>query len=244
VLAALVAAGLWPLVGSRPSGAGLAVPPALLLAAAAATVALSPPDSPERPQGLPLTWVEEQGRAARLNAAPEASPLPAGLVAAAPFTAAGEPIVPWARRPRGFSAEVGSASLPAPELQVLGEAHGEAGRRLRLRLTSSRGAPALTLAFPVAQAPRVVRMEGRVVEGALERARRRGSSHVAYSCVTVPPGGLEVELELGEAPVDVVLADRSAGLPAAAQAVAAARPPEAVPVHEGDTTVVLRRLKL
>ena len=244
VLAALVAAGLWPLLGSRPSAAGLALPPALLLAAAAATVALSPPDSPERPQGLPLTWVEEPGRPARLHAAPEASPLPAGLAAAAPFTAASEPVVPWARRPRGFTAEVGSSSLPAPELEVLGEAREAAGRRLRLRVRSRRGAPALMLSLPADLAPRTLRMEGRVVEGALERARRRGSGFVTYACLTVPEEGLEVELELGAGPVELVLADRSIGLPPAGQAAAAARPPEAVPVHEGDTTVVLRRMRL
>ena len=48
---------------------------------------------------------------------------------------------------------------------------------------------------------------------------------------------------LGQAHYEMI-ADRSLGLPAAWQALAAARPPDAVPIHEGDTTIVLRRLKL
>ena len=39
----------------------------------------------------------------------------------------------------------------------------------------------------------------------------------------LPGSGLEVELELGQDPVDVVVADRPTGLPTVAQAVAAAR---------------------
>lgn len=243
-LAGLVAAGLWPLLGARPGAARLVLLPALGLAVAAAAVALLPPDSVDRPQGLSLTYVEEEGGPARLQAAPESNRLPAGLAAAAPFVAASEALLPWARRPRGFTASATRLSMPAPALELLEETSVGGGRRLRLRATSPRGAPALLLSFPVAQAPRTVRLNGRAVEGALERARRRGSSHVTYACLTVPTGGLEVELELGGAPVDLVLADRSVGLPAALGALAAARPPEAVPVHEGDTTVVLRRLKL
>ncbi len=243
-LAALVAAGLWPLLGARPGAARLVLPPALGLVAAAAAVALLPPDSLDRPQGLSLTYVEEEGRPARLHAAPESTRLPAGLAAAAPFAASTEALLPWARRPRGFTANVEPLGLPAPGLELLEETSAGGGRHLRLRATSPRGAPALLLSFPVAQAPRAVRLNGRAVAGALERARRRGSRHVTYACLTVPAGGLEVELELGAAPVDLVLADRSVGLPAAAQAVAAARPPDAVPIHEGDTTVVLRKLKL
>ncbi len=244
-LAALVAAGLWPLLPSRPGAARLALPPALLLAACAAAVALLPPDSVDRPQGLSLTYVEESQRGtARLGATPESERLPAGVAAAAPFHPAAEPLVPWARRLRGFTANVEPLGLPAPGLELLDEARVGAARRLRLRISSPRGAPALILSFPFGQAPSVVRMDGRPVALSLARARRRAGGHVSYSCLTVPPEGLVVELELGGAPVELILADRSLGLPAAWQAVAAARPPDAVPIHEGDTTIVLRRIRL
>lgn len=244
-LAALVAAGLWPLLASRPGAVRLVLPPALLLLACAAAVALLPADSVDRPQGLSLTYVEEPERAiARLGATPESERLPAAVAAAAPFQPASEPIVPWSRRPRGFTASVEPLGLPAPGLELLEAASVGAGRRLRLRVSSPRGAQALILSFPASQAPGALRMNGKPVALSPEQARRRRGSHVSYSCLTVPREGLEVELELGSAPAELILADRSTGLPAAWQAVGAARPPEAVPIHEGDTTIVLRRLKL
>lgn len=245
VLVALVASGLWPLLERQPGAGRLALPALLLAAAGVVTTALLPPDSADRPQGLSLTYVEEaETGAARLGAAPESERLPVAVAAAASFRPALERLVPWARRPRGFTAQVEPLHLEAPRLELLEETRAGAGRRLRLHASSPRGAPALILSFPVAQAPSAVRMNGRQVGLSLERVRRRGGSHVNYSCLTVPPGGLEVELELGSTPVELILADRSLGLPGAWQAVAAARPPEAVPIHEGDTTIVLRRVKL
>jgi hypothetical protein len=64
-------------------------------------------------------------------------------------------------------------------------------------------------------------------------------------CLTLPPGGVEVELVLdGQEPVEVQLVDQRPGLPPGGERLAAARPAWAVTFQEGDTTYVTRWLKL
>ena len=59
------------------------------------------------------------------------------------------------------------------------------------------------------------------------------------------PGGVELDLVLqGSGPLESWVADRTPALPAEAARVAAARPREAVPVQEGDATLVTRRVRL
>jgi hypothetical protein len=48
----------------------------------------------------------------------------------------------------------------------------------------------------------------------------------------------------GPGPLEVVVADQSAGLPPAGAAVAAARPPWAVAQQEGDVTLFTRRVRI
>jgi hypothetical protein len=59
------------------------------------------------------------------------------------------------------------------------------------------------------------------------------------------PEGIEVELVAEAAvPVDLVVADQSPGLPPAAAAVAAARPPWVVTQQEGDVTLFTQRVRI
>lgn len=61
---------------------------------------------------------------------------------------------------------------------------------------------------------------------------------------TLPPAGVDVELELGAAAVEATLLDASPGLPASGAPLAAARGTTAVPVGLGDSTWALRRVVL
>jgi hypothetical protein len=64
-------------------------------------------------------------------------------------------------------------------------------------------------------------------------------------CLTLPPQGAELEVVLAEtAPQDWYVADSSPGLPRAGEALVKARGPEAVPVQEGDTTLVSRKVRI
>ena len=57
--------------------------------------------------------------------------------------------------------------------------------------------------------------------------------------------GLVVELHLeGEAPVEVLVTDSSSGLPPGGEDWLQARPDTAVPVNEGDLTLIMRRVDL
>jgi hypothetical protein len=59
------------------------------------------------------------------------------------------------------------------------------------------------------------------------------------------PGGVEVAMEVtSPGPFEIVVADQSPGLPPAAAAVAAARPPWAVTQQEGDVTLLTRALRV
>jgi hypothetical protein len=66
-----------------------------------------------------------------------------------------------------------------------------------------------------------------------------------FYCFGSECSGLEVTLELiTNDPVEVLVADRTGGLPIDAERLLLLRAPLAVPIHEGDETVILRRVKL
>ncbi len=67
----------------------------------------------------------------------------------------------------------------------------------------------------------------------------------AYSDVTLPAAGCEIDMVLGDAgPLELYAIDVTPGLPASGAALLAARPPAAVPLQQGDTTLVSRKLKI
>lgn len=100
--------------------------------------------------------------------------------------------------------------LPAPELTVLGEEPGEAGRRLvRLRLRSPRCARVLSLAVPDREVRR-----WRVAGGEFtEPDDSAGEGGWELWLHAVPAAGEEVVLELPDTPVRLRLLDREDGLP-------------------------------
>jgi hypothetical protein len=62
---------------------------------------------------------------------------------------------------------------------------------------------------------------------------------------TLPPQGLEVELVLGSsAAFELLLADSSPGLPDSGRGLASERGSLAVPIQDGDQSLVLRRVSV
>jgi hypothetical protein len=137
---------------------------------------------------------------------------------------------------------------PPPELRVVANDVASGKRHLRLHLTSRRGALIATVWVPARSHPEQVTIEGHPVPTTgwrLGRPRLGPGDWVQYSDVTLPPGGCDVEMTLGDTgPVEIYAVDLTPGLPPAGAALLAARSSTAVPQHLGDTTEVSRKLKL
>lgn len=110
-----------------------------------------------------------------------------------------------------LQSEAPSASLSPPELTLLGEESRADSRLLRLRVTSPRGAPIVTL-YPDAGAQLVgVSVNGKVVplEGDGAGGRQWGLQYYG-----LPQGGAEVSIEVKPSgPFRMRVTDRSYGLP-------------------------------
>jgi hypothetical protein len=251
-LLALVFATLAPLV---PAAGGLGRrlwTVALALTVAAALVALAQPSStPASPRHLSFTFYQDgdSGQARWVVIGPP--PLPPAVRQAAAFGAPGL-TYPWSTPDaRYFNAPappLAAAIAPPPELQVLASTVAGGRRHLRLRLVSRRGAPIGTLLVPARAHPTAVRIDGNLVPDAGWRGpgqRPAASAWLSFSDPTLPPAGCVLDMTLDDTgPLDLYGLDASFGLPASGAALLAARPRQAVPTQQGDTTLVSRRLKI
>lgn len=126
-----------------------------------------------------------------------------------------------------------AAEFPEPELTVLEDVADGPGRILTVRLRSARGAQRMVLRFE---------------EALCEDARIAGDDFAVlkqplrgFGVTPVPREGVVVRFRLPLAvPVAAVVEDVTYDLPAAGVSVRAARPPSAVPIQDGDRTIVRR----
>ena len=245
---ALAALPLVPLAAELPSRLRwrLALLPAAAAAASAAWAAALPASSPERPAHLVIFFHQDADRGtARWLAYSETGRLPAALRAVAGFSPRATPPFGWAGLRPAFSAEARPIDEPGPELTVLESSADGARRRLRARLISPRGAPDASLLFPPGARVVSAAMAGRPVPVPPARVLGWYGGWRMVRCLTLPPGGVEVELVLeGKEPVEIQLVDQRPGLPPGGERLAAARPAWAATFQEGDTTYVTRWLKL
>ncbi|HSF43972.1 MAG TPA: M20/M25/M40 family metallo-hydrolase [Thermoanaerobaculia bacterium] len=217
------------------------------LAAIFAVVAMvSPPFSPKAPQNMVVQFHQDvQTGEARwlLRAAP---PIPQALREAAAFDPQPGPAYPWSPSfSRAFKAKAPALPIPGPELAVLSDSSTGGKRTLRLRLTSPRGARVGTVMVPQEAKLESLRIGGQAVE---VEPRSPGAPAQGWRPLTVvglPSQGVELDVVLGESrPFDWFAADRSDGLPPSGRALLDARPDNAVPLNEGDTTLVSRKVRI
>lgn len=249
VTALLSALALGPAVAAADPAGALPLRPGLAaLGAAVALGALQvarPQATVDAPERLTFTFHEDAAGARWLAEAEAAHPLAPALRAAAPFGPARRAPFAWTPLRPAFTAPATPIGLPPPRAEVLSvEARGGI-RRVRARLVSPRGAPTVALLLPPGARVRSVAVEGVPLPEPPPLALRFFGGDRLVACVTTPPAGVTVELAFeGAAPVAATLVDRSRGLPPAGAALVAARPPDAVPFREGDTTVVTARVVL
>jgi hypothetical protein len=78
-----------------------------------------------------------------------------------------------------------------------------------------------------------------------ERPKSWYAGWQVFTCRTLPAEGIEVEVVLeGDGSAEVVLTDESPGLPPSGSRLREARPATAVPSHDGDLTIVSRKVRL
>ena len=116
--------------------------------------------------------------------------------------------------------------------------------RLRARIRSPRGAPELQIAIPPTVQIRSFAFDGIQVPMPVSKLARWYGDWWVYR-LPARPEGIAVEMEVtAPGPFEIVVADQSSGLPPAAAAVAAARPPWAVTQQEGDLTLFTRTVRV
>jgi hypothetical protein len=241
VLRAILIAGLAPLfLAARPLARRLVIVIALLVVlAGAGLAATSPVYTESSPQPAVVEYVQDATAGTSRWAVISSRPFPQAFRQAAQFGPQPENPFPWFPAQRAFVAPAPPLAVPAPELTVLEQTAAPGGnRRLRLRLTSPRGARE-----GFVYVPKAVRIESATIEGRPVTFFQLP----AYSFLrtTLLPQGVELEMVLGPgAPQEWYIVDQSPGLPPGGEALRAARPATAVAFQDGDITTVRRKVKI
>jgi Peptidase family M28 len=219
---------------------------AIVLAVVCAGLAFaSTPFSEDTPQPLPFQFEQDADSGQAHWLALTGRPLPPAIRQAASFAQERARAYSWG--PEGYRVFVAPAprlDVPGPQVSVLEDSAAQGGRRLRLLLTSNRGAREAALVVPEGAKLTSATVDGEPVP---MRPDRPGSFRLVGSS-TMTPEGVEVVLVLGDAgdarPLDWHVYDLSSGLPPSGEALLRARPASAVPSQDGDTTLIARKVRL
>jgi hypothetical protein len=255
VLLAVIVSSLTPLMaGAAPLWRRWLPLTALALAVVCLVWArLSPPFSPSSKNPLNVVVHQDAVSGATQMVLDGRPPFPPAVLQAARFDPKPRPPFPWSPPfARGLVAPAPPLGAPGPELAVLADSVVGGKRNLRLRLTSPRGAQVATLFFPAEAQVEAIQVDGATVpmgggsgKGGQRRPAppQRGWQSFVYH--TLPAEGGVLDLVLGSTqPHDWYVVDRTSGLPASVQGVAAARPNTAAAIQDGDRTAVSRKVTL
>jgi hypothetical protein len=165
--------------------------------------------------------------------------------AAASFEAAARSVAPWYRASRASAvAPAPAVAIPPPVVNVASAAAAarDGTRVIALDLSSARQAPRLAIMWHSAGETVSVRVNG--VTPPPRPARWRAFLAPGWNRVVVCGSSAHVEITMqGGAPAEAVVTDTSFGLPASAAPLIRARDASgAVPVDDGDVTVVERHV--
>jgi hypothetical protein len=248
VLAAVLFTTLAPLVpGSGRAGQRWLPAAALVLALLAAGGAFAtPPYSEGTPQLVGIQHYQEAGSTEARWVVRGSRSLPPSMRQAAQFGAQTEPVYPWAPAYRAFQAPAPRLDVPAPQVTVLEDSSAGGKRRLRLLLVSNRGAAAAGLLVPPGARLESARVEGQKVplEGSHKNAPNP-QEWTELAMATLKPEGVEMEVVLGATqPLEWYLYDQSFGLPPGGEALVKARPATAVTFQDGDTTLIVGKVRI
>jgi hypothetical protein len=248
VLVGIFATTLAPLVALAGRGwrRWAPVAAAALAVAFAVMAMLASPFSPGSPRPIPLHYsLDADTGQARWLAFGGGPPLPEPLRGAVSFNGPPVQAYPWSSpQSRALAAPAPALGLAAPALTVVGDSIQGGKRRLRLRLSSPRGAQNGFVVIPAAAKLESIRVQGREVPGAsvpqLANAPWRNLTWYA-----LPLQGGDLDVVLGETkPLEWYVGDRTYGLPPAGEALRKARPATVTTLQLGDVTTVSRKVRI
>jgi hypothetical protein len=227
---------LLPIVGDigLPRRRFLAVVGGLVLLALLLAVAqgLRPAYSASTPQRLSIDFVDDHVANEAYWVAETGRPLPASVRKAAAFSETAKPRAPLFPL-SVFTAPAGAPRLPAPTATVT-QLPGAGGRTVTLALQTAADTGQVRLGIP-----RAAGLCAFSVNGTRQALTKAADEDFVLFCMSRDCQHATIALEVGAAPFDVSLASITFGLPADGQVIAGARPAEAVPSQNGDTTIVL-----
>jgi Peptidase family M28 len=250
-LFALALAGILPLLAlDTPRERRAFTEDSIGVALIAAIVALfMAPYSAASPERVNIQyWLDADAHAAKWVASPDSRRLPAPLAAAAGFSEKRTAVFPWSPE-RRFAADAPDLKLPPPELTILSAEAIGGKTRYDIKLISPRGAPAMSLVFPVSAGTTAIEVAGHALAEPSGRVLEFLQSVVPdwrfCEIPTVDAAGVEMKFTIAStSPVEIYVGDKSFSLPPEGLPIAAARPANTISSQDGDVTLVTRRVKL
>jgi hypothetical protein len=243
---ALLLTPLVPVMGSTTGRLRWALPIlafVILVIGGAAALAM-PAYSASWPQRLNLEYYQDAdaGKSYWL-AMPNSGMLPKSLRAVAPFSSSEEALQPLMSK--AFLAHAPNLNLPSPTLTVKQISSSQGKSRYQVLLRSPRGAPEAVVAFPPDSGVESVSMNGHEIPRLRADILLYLHEWQAYTCVTLPPEGMELQFTLPSGkPVSVLLLDKSFGFPPEGAFLQKARPDTAIASQDGDAAVVSQQFTL
>ena len=247
IVVTLISTPVAPLAGTVSAGKRWFVPGVLLAAVIiGAGVALFLPFfSANSPESLDLEYFQngDSGKTYWM-ANPASERLPRSLINAGDFSNKRLPIYPWSAT-GAFAADAPALNLSAPMLTVRSVSSSGGKWRYDVLLRSPRGAPVISLAFPPDAGVESVSMQGQAIPELAPRLLSYTHGWRPYTCRSLPAEGIEMQFTLASAkPVQLFLLDESFGLPQQGAFLQRARPATAVPIQDGDATLVTRHVTI
>ncbi|MEO8035427.1 MAG: M28 family peptidase [Acidobacteriota bacterium] len=203
--------------------------------------ALLPAWSPDHPRHLSLAYVMDADAG---KARWQTDALTREVRAAGHFPAAKTPVAPWyGAFGVSYVADAPAAAMPPPVATVISDTAHDGRRTVILDVASTRKAPRISLSWHSEAVTEMFTING--VTPPPRPPRFRSFLAPGWNRVTVRGSSARIEIVTqGSAPAEATLTDASFGLPPTGASLAAARDASgAVPVHEGDLTIVERHLK-
>lgn len=203
----------------------------------------SAPFSKDAPQPLFLQFIQNADSGQARWLAFGGRPFPPELRQAGSFPQERARAYTWG--PEGYRAFTSPAprlEAPGPQASILEDSVVQGKRRVRLLLTTNRGAREAALVVPEGAKLEAATVDGEPVP---VRPDRPAGSFQTIGSSSMRPDGVEIVLTLGETrPLDWYLYDLSPGLPPSGQALMRARPESAVSYQDGDTTLIERKIRI